>query len=117
VAGFWAGIVAALIYIISQLNNAVTPDFRSGFLPDFNLLPIAIGALAGFILLAIVGVFDKSPVVGLLALILSAASSSALFSYFFLPNFRDVVLYVALGTAFGALLYKVFSPMIESVTR
>jgi hypothetical protein len=109
--------VVSVMYIASQLSQLIVPEFGSVFFPNFNFPAVVVGATIGFLLLGIVGQFDNSPILGLLALILSATSTSTLFSYFFLPGSRDVVLYAVLGIAFGALLYKVFSPMIESMRK
>jgi len=58
VAGFWAGIVLALMYIISQLNNVIIPNFAIEFSIEVNIVAIVGGAISGFVLLAIVGLFS-----------------------------------------------------------
>jgi hypothetical protein len=69
-----------------------------------------VGLVFGFMFLLIVRLVAPTPVVGLLTLILSAASSIAMFNYLFMPGVRGGVASLALGFALGALLHVVFFP-------
>ncbi|HKP51645.1 MAG TPA: hypothetical protein VJ183_03235 [Chloroflexia bacterium] len=113
IAGFYAGIFFALIYILSQLNVAIVPDFSLGSFPAFNLGSIVFGAVVGFALLITADLVDSILGVALAALALSMASCSTLFRCFFLPDRGDTVLYIALGTALGVLLSQVFSSTLK----
>jgi hypothetical protein len=55
--------------------------------------------------------------VGLVSLILSAASTSGLYSYIFIDTIRDKILFAALGFAFGALLHIVFFPSSVKIEK
>jgi hypothetical protein len=55
--------------------------------------------------------------VGLISLVLSALSTSSLYSYIFIDTLRDKILFVALGFAFGALLHIVFFPSSIKIDR
>jgi hypothetical protein len=48
--------------------------------------------------------------VGIITLLLSAISTSALFTYFFIIDLRIWILYLTLGSALGILLHIVFFP-------
>lgn len=113
VAGFWAGVVLSIMYIVSQLSAISPPDFVTSIFPGFDLGITLIGITIGFGLLWGVKYIVGTPVVGLITLILSAASCSALYSYFFIDRFRGLVLFLALGAAFGALLNVVVLPRSE----
>ncbi len=110
IAGFWAGLLLFVIYAVSQLHTIQEPDLSITSLPDFNLIATVIGAVVGFCLLRILIFLKTTPIIGLITLILSAASSSALFSYLFTASIRGFAMFVAIGTIFGMLLYIVLFP-------
>jgi len=109
-AGFWAGLVLFVVYVVSQLHAAREPNFRFGSLPQFDLSSMGTGLVGGFLLLWGVRFLAPTRLVGLVTLILAAASSSALFSYVFIESLRSTMVFLTLGTALGALLHVVFFP-------
>ena len=109
-AGFWAGLVVFVVFVISQLNLVRAPDLSLNQLPQLELLPLAGGALIGFIVLLMVRLVKADALLGIVTLLISAASSIALFSYIFMAGARNGMVYLALGTVFGALLFVVFFP-------
>ena len=109
-AGFWAGLVVSVIYIISQLGQIREPSFESLTLPGLQIGPIAVGLVIGFIFLWLVRILIPTRIVGLVTLLLSATSSSALFAYIFVDAVRVSVLYASLGAALGILLHIVLFP-------
>ncbi len=109
-AGFWAGLLLFVIYIVSQLGKLKEPNLNFTNLPGIELIPTAIGLVLGFLFLWGVRFIAPSPMVGLLSLVLSAASLSALYSYIFIESLRSAMLFLTLGAALGALLHVVFFP-------
>lgn len=111
-AGLLAGLVLFVIYVVSQLQSIHVPDL-SNYSPHFNWfngIVLLIGFIVGFFFLWGIRILAPTRLVGLLTLILSAASLSALFSYFFASNVRDVTLFFALSTVFGILVHVMFFP-------
>jgi hypothetical protein len=109
-AGFWAGLVLFVVYVISQLDTLREPAFTFGLLPRFSILAALDGFVIGFMFLWGVRFLVPTRMVGLISLILSATSTSALYSYVFIESLRGTVLFLSLGVAFGALLHIVFFP-------
>ena len=109
-AGFWAGLVIFVVFVISQLHLARAPDLSLNQLPQLELLPLLVGALVGFNILLVARLIRAEALLGIETLLLSAASSIALFSYIFMAGARNGMSYLALGTVFGALLFVVFFP-------
>ena len=109
-AGFWAGLVIFVIYVVSQLNQIREPDFDFSTLPGLLFFPMALGFAIGFVFLWMVKAMVPIRLVGLITLLLSATSTSALFTYAFINSLRVSILYWALGTALGILLHIVLFP-------
>jgi uncharacterized membrane protein YfcA len=109
-AGFWAGLVTFVIYVVSQLRHIQEPNFDYSKLPGFLILPLGAGLGAGFVFLWLVRQLVPTRLVGLIALMLAASSTSAVFTYIFLDTLRVQVLYCTLGTALGILLHIVLFP-------
>jgi hypothetical protein len=109
-AGFWAGLLLFVLYVVSQLPTLRVPSLAVESLPRFDLISTAIGATIGFVFLLVMRYVAPTPFVGLLTLALAAASSIALFSYVFVEGFRATVMYFALGAIFGALFFVVLFP-------
>jgi hypothetical protein len=108
-AGFWAGMLVCAIFVVLRLPDLRTPaNIRD--LVSLTLTGIAVGAALGFLFLLIVRFVIRTPVVGVLTLLLCGASSIALVSYMLLPEMRDVMASSALGFGLGALLHLVFIP-------
>ncbi len=109
-AGFWAGLVLFIGYVISQSRTLKIPDSFFLYLPRFDLVPAGIGFVIGFLFLWGVRFLLLTRMVGVVSLILSAVSLSGLYSYVFIDHLRNVILFMSLGFAFGALLHIVFFP-------
>jgi len=109
-AGFWAGLVVFVIYVVSQLNSLHKLDFKFSTLPGLLLAPLLLGFVVGFIFIWLVKAVIPTRVVGFITLLLTASSTSALFTYIFINSLRASVLYGALGTALGILLHIILFP-------
>jgi hypothetical protein len=109
-AGFWMGLLLTLIFVIAMLGNISGPSIRLEDMPQFSILPLLMGTFAGFAMLF--GIFLTLPTrfLGVIIIAMSALSSSALFSYFFIPFLHGWVLYWTLGAALGCLIFIVFFP-------
>jgi len=116
-AGFWAGLVLFIGYVISQSHTLKMPASIFRYLPELDLLPAAIGFVIGFLFLWGVRFLLLTRMVGLVSLILSAVSTSGLYSYVFIDTLRDKMLFAALGFAFGALLHIVIFPSSIKIDR
>jgi len=116
-AGFWAGLVLFIGYVISQSHTLKVPASIFRYLPELDLLPAAIGFVIGFLFLWGVRFLLLTRMVGLVSLILSAVSTSGLYSYVFIDTLRDKMLFAALGFAFGALLHIVIFPSSIKIDR
>lgn len=117
-AGFWAGLVTFVTYVVSQLRRIDEPNFDYSKLPGFLILPLASGLGVGFVFLWTVRQLVPTRLVGLLTLMLAASSTSALFTYIFIDTLRVSVLYCTLGTALGILLHIVLFPSsVEHIVK
>jgi hypothetical protein len=82
-------------------------------LPDFGFgswIVLIIGGGIGFFLLWIVRVLIPTRGIGVVTLLLTAASTCSLFSYVFIADIRDVAMFLALGTLCGLLIHIMFFP-------
>ena len=109
-AGFWAGILLMIVFVISHWHTVKSPAFSLKSLPSLNLEPAGIGLIIGFLFLWMVRFLLPTRMVGLISLVLSAASTSGLYAYVFIETLRDTILFLALGIAFGALLHIALFP-------
>jgi hypothetical protein len=109
-AGFWAGILLMIVFVISRWHTVGSPTISSRSLPSLNLESTGLGLMIGFLFLWIVRFLLPTRMVGLISLILSAASTSGLYTYVFVESLRGTILFLALGIAFGALLHIVLLP-------
>jgi uncharacterized metal-binding protein len=116
-AGFWAGLVLFIGYVISQSHTLKMPTSIFRYLPALDLVPAAIGFIIGFLFLWGVRYLLLTRMVGLVSLILSSVSTSSLYSYIFIDTLRNKILFLALGFAFGALLHMVFFPSSIKIER
>jgi hypothetical protein len=103
-------LVTFLIYAVSQLEQIDDPDFRVSTLAGLLLTPLFSGLVVGFAFLWLVRVALPTRFVGILTLMLTTSSTSAMFSYVFLSTLRVTVLYWTLGSALGILLHAVLFP-------
>ena len=109
-AGFWAGLLSFVIYVVSQLGQIREPNLHYAALPGLQFLHLGWGLTTGFVFLWIVRLAVPTRLVGLITLALAASSTSAVFTYIFIDNLRVSVLYWTLGTALGILLHIVLFP-------
>ncbi len=109
-AGFWAGVVLFVIYLVSQLQAVKEPTFKFSALPQIDLQSMGIGFVVGFLFLWLVRFLAPTRMVGLITLTLSSSSMAALYSYFFIDSLRTELLYIALGIALGVLCHIIFFP-------
>lgn len=109
-AGFWAGIILFVIFIVSQLGDVREPRFDFSSVPGFDFIPLIVGGLIGFALLWAIRMTVSTRFVGVLTLLLTAASTIALYSFVFLESLRATVLYASLGIALGVLVHVVLLP-------
>jgi hypothetical protein len=109
-AGFWAGLLSFVIYVVSLLAQIREPNFRYALLPGLQLLPLGWGLTTGFVSLWIVRHAVPTRLVGIITLMLAGSSTSAVFTYIFIDSLRVSVLYWTLGTALGILLHIVLFP-------
>jgi hypothetical protein len=117
-AGVGAGLLTFVIYVVSQLSRIHEPELHFSALPGLQLLPIGWGLATGFLFLWMVRYAVPTRLVGIITLMLSVSSTSAMFIYVFLDSMRVEVLYWTLGTALGILLHVVFFPSsVEHVVR
>ncbi len=109
-AGLWAGLIIFVIYLLSNLNRVHEPNFSFQSLPGLLIMPMSLGFIIGFSFLWLVRSMTPTRLVGIITLLLSAISTSALFTYFFIIDLRIWILYLTLGSALGILLHIVFFP-------
>ena len=109
-AGFWAGLLTFVIYVVGQLGHIREPNLHYAPLPGLQFLPLGWGLTTGFLFLWIVRHAVPTRLVGLITLMLAGSSTSAIFTYIFIDSLRVSVLYWTLGTALGILLHVVLSP-------
>ncbi len=112
-SGFWAGLVAFVIYVpISGLQDLSKPTLKLHSIPETvsSLGTAGIGVFIGFMFLWLVKILAPTRLVGLIVLILSFAGPSALYTYIFLENLTNTVLFGSLGVALGTLLHTMIFP-------
>jgi hypothetical protein len=109
-AGFWAGLLTFVIYVVGQLSHIREPNLHYAPLPGLQFLPRGWGLTTGFVFLWIVRHAVPTRLVGLITLMLAGSSTSAIFTYIFIESLRVSVLYWTLGTALGILLHIVLFP-------
>ncbi|MBI3978411.1 MAG: hypothetical protein HY331_09530 [Chloroflexi bacterium] len=109
-AGFWAGLVLFVIFAVAQLPYVQEPQFRPGTRLSLDWGPTFLGVVLGFGLMWVMRYVVPTRFVGVLVLLLTAASPSALYGFVFIESLRRLVLFVSLGLAFGTLLHLVIFP-------
>lgn len=109
-AGFWAGIILFVIFIVSQLRDVGEPRFDFSTIPDLDLVPVLGGGVIGFVLLWLLRALVPTRWVGVVTLLLTAVSAGALYSFIFIDDFRIAVLYASLGGVLGILVHIVLFP-------
>ncbi len=108
--GFWAGFILFVIFMISQLRDVREPHFDFSLIPGLEFIPLIGGAVVGFALLWAVRALLPTRLVGVTTLLLTAITTTALYSFVFLESLRTIVLYAALGAALGVLVHITLFP-------
>jgi hypothetical protein len=85
-AGFWAGLVTFVIYVVSELGRIREPNLHFSALPGLLLRPLGWGLGAGFAFLWLVRDVVPTRLVGLITLMLAASSTPAMFTYIFIDS-------------------------------
>ena len=109
-AGFWAGLVIFVIVVVSQLDNIYARKMNLEELSGIKIIPLALGFIIGFVILLALRRAAPTRLIGLITLLLSSTSTSALFSYIFLTQTRTSLLYSTLGLAVGVLIHITLFP-------
>lgn len=109
-AGFWAGLVIFVILVISLLNQIYMPAVRIEELPSIKMWPLLLGFVSGYCILLACRFAAPTRLIGLITLLLTSTSSSALFSYIFLDYLHAPMLYLTLGLAVGVLVHIAMFP-------
>jgi len=109
-AGWWAGLVLFVIYLIYKMPSFQVPEIIINRTLELNLRGVIFGTLVGFVLLWILKICISTRVVGFIILFLVFSGTSFLYSYFFIRTFNDILLSSTLGIAFGVLLHIIVMP-------
>jgi hypothetical protein len=109
-AGFWAGLVLFIVFVILQIEAIKKPNFFQVDVKSLNYLYAGYGAAAGFILLFGVRLFQGTRRVGFMVLILVTSCMCLLYSLVFLTELRPLILSVVLGLGFGILFHLCVLP-------
>ncbi|HLI88989.1 MAG TPA: hypothetical protein VKV37_09885 [Ktedonobacteraceae bacterium] len=112
-AGFFLGLIVFVLYIISKLSSLQGIDFTFNSFPNFGFgswVILILGVIGGFFLLTVVALLKPTRGIGIVTLILTVASTYALFTYIFIADVRDAAMFFALGTLCGLLIHVMFFP-------
>ena len=80
-AGFWAGLLTFVIYVVGQLSHIREPNLHYAPLPGLQFLPLGWGLTTGLVFLWIVRHAVPTRLVALLRLMLAGSSTSTIFTY------------------------------------
>lgn len=109
-SGYWAGIMLFLIMLIYQISIFLKTGFPRNEIYQGFSLPLAMGS-ALIIFILFLGKKVTPPVIsGLLVLIFTFITFSALIHYLFIRTYNDVLLSSILGGVFGFLTHFAASP-------
>jgi hypothetical protein len=115
-AGFWAGLILFVIFLIYELPKIKFPDFISITSINFNLFLLIISIMAGYMFLYLLKILIPTRMAGFAVLTFVFCSLSSLFSYFCIQSINDYIMSISLGFAFGALVHIIVSPqMINNI--
>jgi hypothetical protein len=106
-AGFWAGLVLLLIFIVARLDDVSTKTFTNTYKVTPSIVGMVIATGVGFTFFRIVRAFLPTRLIGLMICFLTAFTSIALYSYFFISSAKTLVLTTVLGMTLGSLLHIV----------
>ena len=110
-AGAWAGLIVLVLFVISQKDRGLAFSFE---LPSYGFAfwPTFLATVGGFGFSRFLDLVRRTRVVGVFVLVLVASTSIALFSYVFIRDVRQQLVFVALGWALGVLLHEMFFPNV-----
>jgi len=115
-AGFWAGLIAFVIFLIYELPTIKFPDFSSVSSINIYFWVLLIACIAGYFFLHFLKITIPTRMAGFVVLLFVFCSLSALFSYFFIQSINDVLMSLSLGLAFGVLIHIIMAPkMINDI--
>lgn len=112
VSGYWAGIMLFIILLIYQISIFMKAGFPRNEVYQGFSLPLAMSSALVVFILFLGGKKITPPVIsGVLVLIFSFLSYSALFHYLFIRTYNDILLSTILGGIFGFLTHLAVSPV------
>jgi len=109
-AGYWAGFVAFVTFVVYQKNPITVPELSTKVDINLSALSFVAAAAVGYVLLVAIKRMIPTRMGGFLVLFLVFAGSSSLFSYLFVQEINDIILSSTLGLAFGVLVHTIISP-------
>lgn len=110
-AGFWAGFVLFLMYLISQVDTFLRLGFpKKDIFQGFNA-PLALGAaIAAFFISSAGKRLVHARIAGWIVMLISFGGFSALLHYLFIHTWNEPLLSLILGFTFGHLVAHSLSP-------
>ncbi len=110
-SGFWAGMMLFIIVFIYQISIFLKTGFPdNNIFQGFRIWLTFASALAAFVLFLRGREIVSSTASGWLVILFTFVNSFALFHYFFVRTYNDVLLSVILGAAFGFFAHLAASP-------
>jgi hypothetical protein len=109
-AGFWAGMITFVIFLIYELPLIRFPYFNSVSLIDMSLWMLLLSTVGGYFFLHILKLTIPTRIAGFVVLLLVFCSLSALFNYFFIQSINDILMSMSLGLALGVLIHIILEP-------
>jgi hypothetical protein len=115
-AGYWAGLIAFVIFLIYELPSIRFPNFNSISSINISFWVLLVSCIAGYYFLHFLKITIPTRMAGFVVLVFVLCSLSALFSYFFIQSINDVLMSISLGLAFGVLVHIIIDPkMINDI--
>jgi hypothetical protein len=109
-AGFWAGLVGFVAFVVYEMDSFNIPDFTKAMSIHLNILHFLLAMGFGYFMLYVMKQFVPTRLGGFVVLLLVFTGSTSLFSYFFVQVINDELLSTSLGAALGVLLHMLVSP-------
>ena len=109
-AGWWAGLVLFAIYFFYEMPSFHVLEISVQASLRLDILGVLLGSIGGFFLLWVLKCVVSTRVVGFVILFLCFSGFAALYTYFFLSIFNNVLASSVLGIAFGSLIHVVAMP-------
>ena len=109
-AGYWAGLIAFVIFLISELPSIKYPNFTSVYSINIYFWVLLISSVAGYFFLHFLKLTIPTRIAGFVVLLIVFSSLSALFSYYFIQSINDVCMSLSLRLAFGVFIHIIVVP-------